>query len=257
MGMNLVFVPIRDISEETISYDLYLINETDHSFDLEYTFFLSNDTYFQDELNIESSGIKYIHSLLLDELNELPRMSCNFRISGSSKPVLPCMLKIRPKAFFKRFLNTQWFDTSVCVYELFNEFILPAPPQSHEAITQKLKEKKSFEPKGQGQNISLADKAGFKDYIDLHLEKLRPGIHREKKDIALLIQMEAFQKFLDTAIEIELKTVYVIHGVGEGKLKKEIHAQLKTHPYVWKYVNEYHPKYGYGATEIQLNRPFS
>jgi dsDNA-specific endonuclease/ATPase MutS2 len=42
----------------------------------------------------------------------------------------------------------------------------------------------------------------------------------------------------------------VIHGLGKGKLKNEIATRLINHPEVKTFKNEYHPKYGFGATEI-------
>jgi dsDNA-specific endonuclease/ATPase MutS2 len=42
----------------------------------------------------------------------------------------------------------------------------------------------------------------------------------------------------------------VIHGVGEGRLRDEIHDLLRLKKEVKSFVNQYHPLYGYGATEI-------
>lgn len=59
--------------------------------------------------------------------------------------------------------------------------------------------------------------------------------------------------------ELEMKTplkqyhqpnLIVIHGVGSGKLKDEIHEILKTKKEVKTFVNQYHPNFGYGATEV-------
>jgi dsDNA-specific endonuclease/ATPase MutS2 len=42
----------------------------------------------------------------------------------------------------------------------------------------------------------------------------------------------------------------VIHGVGTGKLRDEIHEILRTKREVKSFINRYDPRYGYGATEI-------
>ncbi|MBK6929627.1 MAG: Smr/MutS family protein [Saprospirales bacterium] len=44
--------------------------------------------------------------------------------------------------------------------------------------------------------------------------------------------------------------VFIIHGVGEGKLRETIADELRRRPEVHKFKNEYHTKYGYGATEV-------
>jgi dsDNA-specific endonuclease/ATPase MutS2 len=46
--------------------------------------------------------------------------------------------------------------------------------------------------------------------------------------------------------------VYIIHGVGKGRLKEMIHARLKRHSDVEHFKNEYHERYGWGATEVIL-----
>ncbi|MCG7859693.1 hypothetical protein MD537_22130, partial [Flavihumibacter sediminis] len=42
----------------------------------------------------------------------------------------------------------------------------------------------------------------------------------------------------------------VIHGLGSGRLRDEIHSLLRLRKPVKYFVNQYHPNYGYGATEI-------
>ena len=64
--------------------------------------------------------------------------------------------------------------------------------------------------------------------------------------------MLQLQKFLDRAIRLGVPRIFVIHGLGEGKLREAIAARLKEHPDVVKFKNEFHHKYGYGATEVYL-----
>jgi dsDNA-specific endonuclease/ATPase MutS2 len=47
-----------------------------------------------------------------------------------------------------------------------------------------------------------------------------------------------------------LPNMIVIHGVGSGKLKDEIHEVLKTKKEVRYFINQYDARFGYGATEI-------
>jgi dsDNA-specific endonuclease/ATPase MutS2 len=42
----------------------------------------------------------------------------------------------------------------------------------------------------------------------------------------------------------------VVHGIGKGKLKDEIHEILKTKKEVKSFINKYDSRFGYGATEI-------
>lgn len=45
-------------------------------------------------------------------------------------------------------------------------------------------------------------------------------------------------------------SLIIIHGIGEGTLRNEIHDRLKLKKEVKSFVNQFHPLYGYGATEI-------
>ena len=83
--------------------------------------------------------------------------------------------------------------------------------------------------------------------IDLHLDDEHPGFDPR---MALLDQMEIFEKAFDTAIMQNCFELRVIHGVGSGKLKSEIHKFLKLSPIVRSYSCEWHPKYGVGSTLI-------
>jgi predicted component of type VI protein secretion system len=38
--------------------------------------------------------------------------------------------------------------------------------------------------------------------------------------------------------------------VGTGKLKEEVHDILKVRKEVSRFINQYEPRFGYGATEI-------
>jgi dsDNA-specific endonuclease/ATPase MutS2 len=46
------------------------------------------------------------------------------------------------------------------------------------------------------------------------------------------------------------KSLYLINGIGSGKLLHEIHEILKYKKEVKSFVNQYHPNFGHGATEI-------
>ena len=83
--------------------------------------------------------------------------------------------------------------------------------------------------------------------IDLHLNDTHPGFDPR---MALLEQMEIFEKAFDTALAQNQFELRVIHGVGSGKLKSEIHKFLKGNKYIRSYSCEWHPMYGVGSTLI-------
>ena len=89
-----------------------------------------------------------------------------------------------------------------------------------------------------------------KSVIDLHIEKLTDDWRQLGNFDILSMQLKTFEKYFDLAIVHFQPSLTVIHGVGEGKLRDEIHEILRTKKEVKSFVNQYHPLYGYGATEI-------
>ena len=65
--------------------------------------------------------------------------------------------------------------------------------------------------------------------MDLHIEKLTDWRHLSNFEM-LTMQLNTFEKYLDLAIAHHQHNLIVIHGVGTGKLKDEIHEILKTTP---------------------------
>ncbi|MBL0310867.1 MAG: Smr/MutS family protein [Bacteroidetes bacterium] len=88
------------------------------------------------------------------------------------------------------------------------------------------------------------------DVIDLHLEKLSTGKGRIAPEEALFVQLESFEGLLDKAIAAGRLEMRVVHGLGKGKLKQEIHKILEKHRQVKSFENDYHSRYGFGSTII-------
>ena len=86
--------------------------------------------------------------------------------------------------------------------------------------------------------------------IDLHLpSRITESPNFEPKQ-ALQIQLDIFEAELDIALVNGETELVVIHGIGSGVLKKEVHKLAKKYPHVLTCVNEYNPLYGFGSTKI-------
>jgi DNA mismatch repair protein MutS2 len=64
--------------------------------------------------------------------------------------------------------------------------------------------------------------------------------------------LEVLEKYLDRAILAGFTTVYVIHGKGEGKLRKVTHEFLRNHPYVQDFRLGRPEEGGVGVTVVTL-----
>ena len=86
--------------------------------------------------------------------------------------------------------------------------------------------------------------------IDLHLTESIINSPNYRVSDSLQIQLDMFEKAIDNALVKGNSELWVIHGIGEGILKREVHKILNDYPHVKNYSNEYHPFYGWGATKI-------
>ena len=82
--------------------------------------------------------------------------------------------------------------------------------------------------------------------VDLHLSKeIIESKYFDPRN-ALSIQISILEKELDNAIVKGLNEMTIIHGVGEGILKKEVHKVLKAHSHVTEFSNDY------GSTKVKF-----
>ena len=86
--------------------------------------------------------------------------------------------------------------------------------------------------------------------VDLHIEKITDNWKHLNNFEILTLQLKEFDKWYHLAIAHHQPGLIVIHGVGKGRLKEEIHDILKTKKEVKHFINQYDPRFGYGATEI-------
>ncbi len=107
------------------------------------------------------------------------------------------------------------------------------------------------EGKAQRQSDGSSSLPGDEKVVDLHIEKIDPGMKTADADMILRRQLEEFRKWLNHAIQNHYHRITFIHGVGEGVLKRALMEELKH--YDGLECRQASPlKYGNGAIEILL-----
>ncbi len=154
--------------------------------------------------------------------------------------------RIKPKQLFQRIENLKANNEPSLNHRLIEKY----PDKVHN---------------DSGLDLSKLSGAGFKVYdakharqhleparsvVDLHIEKLTDNWKNLSNFEILTIQLKEFEKWLDLTAAHRLPNLIVIHGVGSGKLKEEVHDILKVRKEVSRFINQYEPRFGYGATEI-------
>lgn len=263
-GVGLAFIPQKNAEELVLHYQTWLLNDSPYEFLYEVELFLEEDSILFLEGKIQPWTIQEVGTLLTDDLNDGPEAELLLKritTAGVDDDLLK-VIKIRPKQFVKQFdllpiVNSPGYF--ILGFDRFDpsEVAPEAGIQSLQTYTQqKVKRVKSKGPASNSAPIDLYNLeaiAKFEPEIDLHIHALMPGYQKLNKSEILQTQLRHFHDFMNKAIRLGVPKVYVIHGVGEGKLKEAVANELRKMPYVRKFKNEYIQKYGYGATEVHLD----
>lgn len=254
-GVFLSFIPVfnKDVFDDDVveKFKIHLVNQTNLEYNFTYNLFLNGDSNFELSNSVLPLKDFYIHNVDFDHLSDNPRFHFEFSLATPDKKKADhyeASLKIKAKQLFKKIEEIQQKNEASFSYLLFDEY-----PDKVEV--EKL-------------DMSKLGNAGFRVYdigkvaqhlppprsvVDLHIEKISDNWKHLSNYEILSIQLKEFEKFYDLAVAHYQPSLVVIHGVGAGKLKDEIHAILNTKKEVRSYINQYTASYGYGATEIYLS----
>ncbi|CAM1339920.1 Smr/MutS family protein [Tenacibaculum aestuarii] len=86
--------------------------------------------------------------------------------------------------------------------------------------------------------------------VDLHAEKLVKSTRGMDNFDILSLQLDTAKQKLEYCISKKISKLVLIHGVGDGVLKTELHYLLNNYPV--KYYEASYQKYGQGATEVYV-----
>ncbi len=87
--------------------------------------------------------------------------------------------------------------------------------------------------------------------IDLHIEKIYPNYRQLEKWDILNRQMGYLKAQLQRVKSQNIKKVVIVHGVGEGKLRKEVHQLLDSLKNI-DYHEASYVEFGQGATQVEF-----
>ncbi|MBX2932348.1 MAG: Smr/MutS family protein [Chitinophagaceae bacterium] len=252
-GVWLSFIPkfaLDVFNDEVVeSLKIYLINKTDESYQFTYTHTLKGAETFAFTNTINAHQDFYIHDIDFATINDSPAFYIDFNLCKPDKQKaehFETSLKLKPKQFFNKIEEMKEKNEPTIAYKLFEEY----PNRTFEEDTLSLHKLTSagykvYDVLKAKQNIQPA-----RTVIDLHIDKITDDWKHLSNFEILSIQLKEFEKWYDIALANKQSSLTVIHGVGKGKLKSEIHEILKYKPEVKKFNDDYNAKFGYGATEI-------
>lgn len=244
-------------------YIIYLINDTKYDvvFNYERTSHGGNN-------NAELNGLSKTNTafplgeLQLDEFNDSPLLSFQLWVATTmgNGAQMDKSLRVKAKQFFSKLKTAPVLNSELHLYELARKLNVTEEEEKQETLssyTHKIAEERRKEHLVEDYYYqsgvpNIKDKANFSDEIDLHIEMLTTK-HKDMTNAEKLnVQIEAFEKYIDEAYAIGFERVFVIHGLGKGRLRDIISSRLIRNDKVKTFKNDYHPKYGFGATEVLL-----
>lgn len=248
-GFHLAFLPVFrfDAFEDIVEkLKIYFINETHHMLSLSYECITRYGTVFTHHATLQPYAHFYLHDIPFEEMNEQPRFlwMLTQNKDKAHAPALNDTLRIKPKKLFEYIVSLQQEAKPMFTVLLAEDFPVASPVNI-------LPEKATIPiPVTPPKNKPSGKKPIYE--IDLHIEKLVGHVGKMSNHEMLILQLEAFERALDIAISLQQQSMVVIHGVGKGRLREEIHNILRGNMHVNHFMCDWNPRYGMGATEIFL-----
>ena len=255
-GLQLAFDPKYDIEGLTTHYQVFLLNDSTAEFLFSSQRTLPNQSAKKTHGKLTAHSTYQLEDVLFDQLNDTPiyEIECWEITTAGTGNKQQKTLKVKAKQFFKKVKIAPLLDRAVHLYVLFDR-VIPKKKEKEDDLksyTQKNVRPVQYQKTG-NQNYNVHDVkeyANFTGEIDLHIENLPSRKGKMSSGEKLQLQLDHFEKYVDKAIRLGVPRIYVIHGIGKGKLKNMIASRLIQMPEVKTFKNEYHPRYGWGATEV-------
>lgn len=251
-GVWLAFLPVfnKDVFDDDVveSFKLYLINQTGEPYNFTYNILFGGVSDLELKNQIYSLTDFYLHDVAFDKMNDAPKFEFEFSLIEFNKKkaeYFEASLKLKAKQLFQKIEEMKIKNEPTFSYQLFAEY--------PDKVVEDIPDLKPLS--GAGYRIYDASKPDRnieppRSVIDLHIEKLTDDWKHLSNFEILTLQLKIFEKYYHLSIAHHQPNLIVIHGVGSGKLRNEIHELLKTKKEVKTFVNQYHPNFGFGATEI-------
>jgi ASC-1-like (ASCH) protein len=230
---------------------LHLVNRTEAVYQFIYKQHFFGKPDFELKNTINPFENFYLHDISVADLNDSPSFDFEFSLFQSQKKKadhFETTVKLKPKQLFakiKELREKNQATFSQLLFENYPDKIIEDKVELSDAVKHK---HRIYDAAKAKQHLEAP-----RTVIDLHIEKLTDNWKHLSNFEILSLQLKTFEKYFDLAVAHHQHSLIVIHGVGEGRLRDEIHDLLRLKKEVKSFVNQYHHRYGYGATEIFFN----
>jgi len=233
-GIYIAFVPHEQQWVLTGELDVLLINHTD--FDILYNLYFKQSDLLQgiDYGSVTAKSKCLIDTIARDDIEDwcYGIVQVMFHQENPAHVYLPVhsLINLKPGRFFKEgsyqsntLLQDKVLILSVAPESTFEKASGSEQEQKFGISTQT----KLAEPPKEKPLIDKHKTALFEAVVDLHIGELVDNIAGLSNHDMFNIQMEYFNKTLESAINNDYRKITFIHGVGNGVLKNAIIAALE------------------------------
>jgi hypothetical protein len=251
-GVWFTFLPVMtadEFGDEVVEeLKIHLVNRTHLAYKFKYVQNFFGKPAFDLSNEIKPFEDFYIHDIDFADMNDNPGFEFEFSLLVPDKKkedYFEAGIKLKAKQIFSKIEELKKKNEASFSFKLFETY--PDKKQEEYYGVDKLSAKgyKVYDAKKAKQHMEPP-----RSVVDLHIEKLTDDWHHLSNYEILRIQLKTFEKYYDLALAHLQPSLVVIHGVGEGRLRDEIHDILRLKKEVSSFVNQYDSRFGYGATEI-------
>ncbi len=228
-GVRITFLPVIDIDEfgDDVVKELkiHLVNGSDAGYNFKYTLNFFGKTDFELKNAIHAGEDFYLHDVPFENMNDNPSFSFEFTLLKPDKtkaPFFEYTLKLKAKQIFSRIEEIQKRNEATFSYPLFEQYPVKSAADFIDTGSPAGKGTKAYDAKEARQHLEPA-----RSVVDLHIDKIIPAWKHLSNFEILTLQLNEFEKYYDLAVAHHLSSMILIHGLGEGKLRDEIHYILR------------------------------
>ena len=258
-GVWLTFLPVMDTDEfgDVVVEELkiHLINRTETPYNFIYKLHFFGKPDFELKNTVQPFEDFYLHDVDFADMNDSPSFEFDFSLLQPDVPAgkhskkktdhFEAVVKLKPKQLFAKIEELKEKNQAHFSQLLFEDYPDKVIEDQVEMGSLAFKGYKIYEASKAREHLEPA-----RTVIDLHIEKITEDWKHLGNYEIVSLQLKTFEKYYHLAIAHHQHSLIVIHGVGEGVLRDEIHDILRLKREVKSFVNQYHPNFGYGATEI-------
>ena len=258
VNILLAWIPQRKKSGKT-AFDLYLVN--DCSYHIMYVATMINDGVYRgiQAGMLENETTIHLTQIPIEQLKQTGsvRIEMLFFKKGAYLPQEPMRYELKIDEFYLmdavNYTTNVYFDEKALIYNISEEYLM-AEIEKVATVTQALFEQEKKQADQQQPKPAKKTPENDIEEVDLHIEQLVDNPKSLTPAEMLDMQMKHFATALEEAISKKTKRIVFIHGVGNGRLRLEIHRTLSYKYPKLRFQDASFQEYGFGATMVIIHR---